>query len=195
MAKKNLLTRNNRYDKVRLVIVGSQSGVENYYYTEANGDRYYFNQLSSTASADMEAATFNSFLSFTMSGATQYTFNLVPMLPGETVMIETKAVGINQNGSKAYMMSSFGGFRQWGLTLSVVGSTINYTTKTDFGPAGVSFSAAGTQSVRMNVFGQTAETIDWNIHIRYTKGFHSLSYAGATSTPPLKPIYPEPPAI
>jgi len=193
MAIKNLLTRNNRYDKVRLVIVGSQSGVQNYYYTEANGDRYYFNQLSSTASADMESATFNSFLSFTMSNAVIYSFDLVPMLPGESVMIETKAVGLNATGTKGYLMTSFGGFRQFGATLSIIGSTINYTTKTDFGPAGVSFSAAGTQSVKMNVYGQSGEKIDWDVHIRYTKGFHSLSYAGSTGSNPSKPIYPKSP--
>jgi len=195
MAKKNTLVKNNQYSGVRLIITGSQSGVENLYYTEASGDRYYFTQISSTASPDMESATFRSFLSFTMSNAAIYTFDLVPMLTGESVMIETKAVGINANGTKGYMMTSFGGFRHSGSALSIIGSTINYTTKTDFGPAGVSFSAAGTQSVRMNVYGQSGESIDWDIHISYTKGFHSLSYAGSTATPPSKPIYPKAPDL
>ena len=39
---KNLLIKNNTYDGVRAVIQASQSGVDNYYYTEARGDRYYY---------------------------------------------------------------------------------------------------------------------------------------------------------
>lgn len=192
MANKNLLIRNISYDKVRLTLVGSQSSVLNYYYTEASGNRYYFTQVSSTASADMEAATFNAFLSFTMSGNVTFTFDLIPMNYEETCMIETKVVGINSTGSKGYLMSSFGGFRHAGATMPIIGSTINYTTKTDFTTASASFVASGTQSVVMRVQGQTSEVIDWDIHINYIKGFHSL-----TSTSPgdvAKPIYPPPPS-
>ncbi len=188
---KNLLTRNNQYSGVRLVIQGSQSSDTHYYYTEAAGDRYYFNQISSTASADMEAATFRSFLSFTMSNFQTFTFSLIPMNTGESVMIETRVVGVNSSGSKAYMMRSFGGFRHSGSTLQAVGGSLQYDTKTDFTSASASFTASGTQSIILRVSGQTSETIDWDIHINYTKGFHSLSYAGSTGSQPSKPIYPK----
>lgn len=188
---KNLLTRNNQYSGVRLVIQGQQSNNVHYYYTEATGDRYYFNQVSSTASADMESATFRSFLSFTMSNFQTFTFSLIPMESGESVMIETKVVGINSSGSKAYMMQSFGGFRHNGSTLQAVGGSLIYDTRTDFTSASASFTASATASIILRVSGQTSETIDWDVHINYTKGFHSLSYAGSTATPPSKPIYPK----
>lgn len=191
---KNLLTRNNQYNGVRLVIQGQQGSDTHYYYTEASGDRYYFNQVSSTASSDMEAATFRSFLSFTMSNFQTFTFSLIPMLSGESCMIETRVVGVNKTGTKSYMMKSFGGFRHSGSTLQVIGGSITYDTKSDFTSASASFTASGTQSIIMRVTGQTSEEIDFDVYIDYRKGFHSLSYVGTTSSPPLKPIYPEPPA-
>ena len=187
---KNLLTRNNQYNGVRLVIQGQQQSDTHFYYTEAAGDRYYFNQVSSTASADMESATFRSFLSFTMSGFQTYTYSLIPMEAGESVMIETQVVGINKNGSKGYMMRTFGGFRHSGSTLQAVGGTFIYDTRTDFTSASASFTASATASIVLRVSGQTSEQIDWNVHINYTKGFHSLSYAGSTGSQPPKPIYP-----
>jgi uncharacterized protein RhaS with RHS repeats len=188
---KNLLTRNNQYNGVRLVIQGQQASDTHYYYTEAAGDRYYFNQVSSTASADMESATFRSFLSFTMSNFQSFTFSLIPMEAGESCMIETRVVGINKTGSKGYMMRSFGGFRHSGSTLQAIGGTLQYDTRTDFTSASASFTASATASIVLRVTGQTSETIDWDVHISYTKGFHSLSYAGTTGSNPSKPIYPK----
>ena len=188
---KNLLTRNNQYSGVRLVIQGVQQNDTHYYYTEAAGDRYYFNQVSSTASADMESATFRSFLSFTMSGFQSFTFSLIPMEAGESVMIETKVVGINKTGQKAYMMQSFGGFRHSGSTLQAVGGSLVYDTRTDFTSASASFTASATASIILRVTGQTSEEIDWDVHINYTKGFHSLTYAGTGGSNPSKPIYPK----
>jgi hypothetical protein len=192
MAIKNLLIKNNHYENVRLTIVGSQSGVEHYYYTEASGNRYYYTALGGTAAPDMESATFDSFLSFTMSGAVTYQYNLIPMLPEESVMIETNVVGINLDGSKGYVMKSFGGYRHNGSSLSLIGGSIDYTTKTDFTTASASFVVVGTQSVALRVTGQTSQTIDWNVYIRYTKGFHALTFTGPV--PPPKPIYPQSPS-
>ena len=189
MAVKNTLFKNNNYEKVRLVITGSQSGVENYYYTEADGDRYYYTTISSTASPIMESASFHSYLSCTMSNNVSYTFNLVPMFVGETCMIETKASCINQSGSKGYLVDSFGGFRHTGSALSIVGSTINYTTKTDFSTVAATFTANGTASVRLTLTGQTSEVLDWDVYIKYTKGFHTLTTGGGGGGV----IYPEAP--
>lgn len=188
---KNLLTRNNQYSGVRLVIQGQQANDLHYYYTEARGDRYYFNQVSSTASADMESATFNSFLSFTMSNFQTFTFSLIPMEAGESCMIQTQVVGINKSGSKAYMMNSFGGFRHSGSALQAVGGSLIYDTRSDFTSASASFTASATASIVLRVSGQVSEQIDWDIHISYTKGFHSLTYAGTTGSNPSKPIYPK----
>jgi hypothetical protein len=190
MAVKNTLFKNNQYEKVRLIITGSQSGVENYYYTEADGDRYYYTTISSTASPKMESASFHSYLSCTMSGAVSYTFNLVPMFSGETCMIETKTSCINQSGSKGYLVDAFGGFRHTGSTLAIIGSTIAYTTKTDFSTVAATFTANGTASVRLTLTGQTSETLDWDVYIKYTKGFHTLSGGGSGGGI----IYPEYPS-
>lgn len=178
MAIKGLLIKNNKYDGVRAVIQASQSSIYNYYYTEAQGDRYYFTITGSTASKSMESASFESYLAFTMSGATTYDFTLIPMSPGETCFIETKASCANSSSSKGYIVDTFGGFRHTGSTLPIIGSTINYTTKTDFTTVGITFSASGTQSINMKVTGQTSEVLDWDVYIKYTKMFHTL-----TSTP------------
>ena len=62
---KSLLIRNNQFSGVRNVIQGSQSGDDVYYYGESRGDRFYFTQVGSTASAELEAASFISFFSMT----------------------------------------------------------------------------------------------------------------------------------
>jgi hypothetical protein len=138
----------------------------------------------------MESASFHSYLSCTMSGAVSYTFNLVPMFSGETCMIETKTSCINQSGSKGYLVDAFGGFRHTGSTLAIIGSTINYTTKTDFSTVAATFTANGTASVRLTLTGQTSEILDWDVYIKYTKGFHTLSGGGSGGGI----IYPEYPS-
>lgn len=187
--KKNLLLRNRHYENARLTIVGSQSTDTVYYYTEATGNRYYYNLVSSTATASMESATFESFLSFTMSGSGTYTFNIVPMEVGTTVFLDFKVVGLNSSGSKGYLMKSFGGYRHTGSALTAIGGSLTYDTKTDFTSASASFTTNGTASVRLVVSGQTSETIDWDVHLKYIKGFHTLS-SGASGGP--TPIYPKP---
>lgn len=189
---KNLLIKNNFYSGVRLTIVGSQSGDQVYYYTEAAGDRYYYTEISGTASPDMEAASFRGFISCTMSGATTYTFDLVPMVDGNSCMLETKVVAVNQDASKAYMMKSFGGFVNDGTTLNTIGSGVQYDTLTDFTTVAASFTQSGTQSICLCLTGETSEDLDWDVHIYYTKGFHSLS--AVPGAPVYKPIYPPAPS-
>jgi hypothetical protein len=185
---KNLLIRNNEYSNVRLTISGSQSGDSFIYYTEARGDRFYYNPIGSTASPNMEAATFQSFLSFTQSGATTHQYRLIPLLPNETVMVESKVLGINDNGSKGYVMKSFGAYRHNGTNIVAVGGSINYETKTDFTGASASYQISGTQSICLCFTGQTGETIDWDVYINYTKGFHDLTLQNDCNTPECKPV-------
>ena len=184
---KNSLFRNKEYDGVRLTIVGSQSGVQNIYYTEASGSRYYYQIIGTTTSPDMESATFDSFISITQSGVATASFDIIPMLTGETVMLETRAVAINANGSKGYVCRSFGGWRHSGSSLSVIGSGVDYLVRTDFSSGlGITFSSVGTQSVRMTLTCPSGENVDWDIHLRWTKGFHSISSGGGN---PSKLIY------
>jgi len=190
---KNLLIKNNIYDGVRAVITASQSGVTNYYYTEARGDRYYYSITGSTQSPTLETVNFNAYLSFTMSGATTYELQMVPMGKGDTCFLNMSCTAINSTGTKGYLSKVFGGFRHTGSALSIIGGSIDYETKTDFTTVGISFSAFGTQSVRMILTGQTAETIDWDVYVNYTKGYHTLTTGGGGGSQQADPWYPQPP--
>lgn len=190
MAEKLLQFKNKLYDSTRLTIVGSQSGTQNLYYSEANGDRFYYTFVGATAAPDMQAASFNSFLSFTMSNAATYTFDLVPMQVGETVMIDTHIMGLNGPSLKGYVGRVFGGFKHSGSTLTMIGSSLDYNTKTDFvATCKAEFYVNGTQSVSLRVVGQAGEFIDWDVFISYSKSFHSISL-GPGGDPSSKPIYP-----
>lgn len=187
MAVKNTLFRYKPYDGVRLTYTTFISGVENTYYAEASGERYYYSILGSSAS-DMESATFNSFISVTMSGYKVYTFDAIPMETGESVFIESTALAMNSTGSKAFLSTTFGGFRHSGSALTAIGGSISYTTKKDFTGCDFEWFATGTSSISFNVVGQTGEDLDWDVHIKYTKGFHSVTSPGSTKP---KPIYPQ----
>lgn len=185
MSVKNTLFKWKPYDGVRLTYTTFISGVENTYYAEASGNRYYYSVLGTTAS-DMESASFDSFISVTMSGYKVYTFDAIPMESGETVFLDTTVMGLNSTGSKAFLSRVYGGFRHGGTAISIIGGSLNYTTKKDFSACDFEFFATGTQSVSFNVVGQSSEDIDWDIHIHYTKGFHSISSTASGQ----KPIYP-----
>lgn len=187
----SILIKNFDYNKVRLQIRAIENGVNKLYTTEAYGNRYYFTLLNEPVPS-MESATFQSFLTFTQSGTASHTYTLIPLLPAETVMIETKVVGINANASKGYVMKSFGGFRHNGTGIFRIGSSIDYDTKTDFTSASASFMISGSQSICLCVTGQTNEVIDWDIHVNYTKGFHAISGApeDVCNTFSCKPIFP-----
>jgi hypothetical protein len=188
MADKNTLFRNKPYDNVRLIYTTFISGVETDYYAEASGNRFYYSILGSTASSDMESATFKSFISITMSNYKVYTFDAIPMEPGETVLIESTAIGMNSSGSKAFISKTFGGFRHSGSEIKIIGGTsaFTYSVHKDFTGCDFEWFPNATQSIQFNVVGQNSETIDWDIHIEYTKGFHSIS--SGSQLP--KPIYP-----
>lgn len=184
----NLITKNFPYNGVRAVITASQSGTPYTYFVEGSGQRYYVSPIGSTYS-QMESASFESFLSFTMSGFATYSVDLIPMQSGESVMIDTHVLAMNSSGSKAYTARVFGGFRHSGATLSAIGGSLDINTKSDFSTVAISFTNSATASVRMRIVGQTSENLDWDIHVSYTKGYHSIS---ATASNANKPIYPKP---
>jgi len=194
MPTKNLLIKNNTYDGVRAVIQASQSGVDNYYYTEARGDRYYYSVTGATAAPRLETVTFDAYLSFTMSGAVTYTFDIIPMRAGETCFLDVQCTAVNADCSKGYVAKAFGGFRHNGTALSKIQNQIDITNHSDFSSGvAMDFSAAGTQSVRMSITGKAGETIDWDIYLKYTKGYHTLTTGGGGGGNP-SPWYPVPPS-
>ncbi len=188
----SVMVKNKEYDGVRLTIVGSQSGNQYYNYSEAWGVRNYINEITNPT-ASLDSVSFNAYLSFTSSGTSMWQFDLIPMSIGDTVMVESQIVGLNSDGSKGYVCNIFGGFRHSGATLSAIGSGATYTTKTDFSSASVSLGTTGTQSVTFKVAGDAGEVIDWNLHIKYTKGFHTLTFGGGGggSWYPVPPPYEE----
>lgn len=191
MAIKNLLIKTKPYDGVRTVIQAQQLGTTTYYYTEAKGDRHYYTITGSTASPTLETVDFSAYLSFTMSGFTSYSFDIVPMNPGETCMLDVRCSAINDDATKAYIGQSFGGYRHSGSSLVKVGGSVDITSKSDFGSTvGITFSTSGTQSVKLTITGETSEDIDWDIYLKFTKGFHSLSTGGGSDNPSW---YPAPP--
>lgn len=187
------IVKNKEYDSVRLTISATNSGATTRYYSEAAGYRYFYNTISSTASASMEAVTFNAYLSFTSSNANTWNFTLIPMDYGHTVMLETKVLGMRSDGSKGFMMNSFGGYRHAGSSLSKIGN-IQYTYCSDFtGGATAYFTASGTSSVNLVIGGESSTIIDWDVHIKYTKGYHTLvSGGGGGGGTPIPPWFPAP---
>jgi hypothetical protein len=194
MANQLLLFKNIPYNKTRMTIAATQSGVVNYYYTEAAGSRYYYTFIGATAAPDLQAASYDGFISFTMSGAATHEFDISPLNEGETVMINTEVTALNIDASKGYLMDSFGGYRHNGTSISMIGSTITYDEKTDFSTVSARFFIIGSQSIGVRCVGQTSQVLDWNIHIQYKKGFHSVIF-GPGGDPSQKPIYPAPPPI
>lgn len=194
MPNQLLLFKNIPYDKTRMTIAATQSGVVNYYYTEAAGSRFYYTFIGATAAPDLQAASYEGFISFTMSGAVTHEFNVCPLNDGETVMFNTEIATLNIDGSKGYLLDSFGGYRHNGTAISMIGSSITYTVKTDFTGVSASLFIIGTQSIGIRCIGQSSETLDWNMHIQYKKGFHSVIH-GPGGDPSGKPIYPPPPPI
>lgn len=192
MATKNLLVKNIPFDRVRAVISASQSLTPYTYYSEGRGDRFYVNAVSSTASPVMESATFESYLSFTMSHNQTFTFDLVPMDTGNSTVINTIIYAQNLAASKGYVQKSFGAWKHSGSTLTHIGAGMENIKESDFptGQVQANWSAAGTQSIRLTTINTTTEILDFDVYINYKKGFHSI--VAGTSSNPQKPIYPEP---
>ena len=174
MATQSVMIRNKEYDGTRLTLIGVESGVNHIFYSEASGTRYFINEIGNPT-ASMDSVTFKAHLTFTSSGTQSWNFNLVPMNTGETIIINTKVSALNHDGTKAYIMSAFGGYKHSGGTLSVVGSGFWYTSMNDFTGASASFTSSATASIRLITSGAVNQVIDWDIHIDYTKGYHSLS--------------------
>lgn len=181
------IVKNKSYDGVRLVVSATSSGSLSTYYTEANGWRHYFNQITGTNSL-LEAVSFESYISVTSSNTATYSFTLIPMFYGETVMLETKVVGFN--GVKGFMMNSFGGYKHIGGTLSRIGN-IQYSYSTDFTGATAYFTNTGTSSINLVIGGDsTSGVMDWDIHVKYTKGYHT-GFSPPTGSQ--NPWFPMPP--
>lgn len=194
MVIKNSIFKYKPYDGIRLTYKTFISGDEAYFYSEGSGNRYYFNVFGSTASESMESSTFNSFLSFTTSNYVVREFESIPMEPGDTVFIETKATAVNSNTSKAFLCKTFGGYKHNGSSIMEIGGTgsFEYTIHSDFTSVDFSFFPIGTQSIYFQCVGETSQNLDWDIYINYTKSFHTLTSPNPGKPKPIYPISDNP---
>jgi hypothetical protein len=181
MASKNII-KINKFTDTRWSVFSEEDGVENKYYSVGEGNRWYSKPLSSTQSGELKSADFTSFLSFTMSGTSSYLYELIPLLENETVMVETRVLAINNDNTYGYMAKTFGGYKHTG-TISTIGPQIDLDVKSDFTYVSCEL-VPGTQSIWMQFDGEAGQDLEWNIHLHYTKGFHSPS--GEIIYPPKK---------
>ena len=191
MAVQSVMIKNKSYDGVRLTISGTQSGNNYFHYSEAIGVRHFVNEVGSQT-ASMDSVSFNAYLSFTSSGTASWNFTLIPMEYETTVMLCTKILGMKSDGTKGFLMDSFGGYRHSGSALTKIGGQINYSYLTDFTGATAYFTASATASVNLVIQGSSGDVIDWDVHICYTKGYHTLSAPAPVGIPVAPPWYPPP---
>jgi len=189
MAIQSVMIKNKEYDGVRLTIVGSQSGGQYYHYSEAVGIRNFVNEIGNPTSS-MDSVSFNAYLSFTSSGVQTWDFSLIPMEYGTTAIVETRLLGMKSDGTKGFLMNSFGGYRHSGSALTKIGGSFTYDYKSDFTGATAYFTASATASVNLVIIGSSGDVIDWDVHIKYTKGYHSLTIP--SGIPIDRPWYPPP---
>lgn len=192
----NALFKDKSYSNVRFTYTrrdGSTDDIVDTNYSEGEGNRYYFSILGSTAS-DMEAATFKSFISVTMSGDLTHYINIVPLFTGETTYIRSKVVGVNLSSTKAihavidaaFIHTSNNGIQSIGGP-----HTIDINLRNDFNHADVNLEEDNdNNSINLLLKGEVDDDLDWDIYVEYTKEFHSIV---ATQSQPSKPIYPPPP--
>ena len=192
MANQNILFRNRPFSGVRLAYnrVSFPTGtLVDTNFAEGSGQRYYYSLINGTVSNSMESATFESFVGLTMSGAQSHFFEFIPLLPGELVHIETTVTAVNASVSKGFISNIQAAYINTGSVIKPIGGTpsINYNIKSDFTSVNVALVENGTQSMTLYLVGQTGETLDWSVFIKYKKAFHSISNP---SLQPIKPIYP-----
>jgi hypothetical protein len=190
----NILFKNREFDGVRFTYTRADfpSGtIVDQTYSEGSGNRYYFNILGSTASEQMEAATFQSFISVTMSGAVTHFIELVPMEPGELVYFDMTVTSVNGPVDKGFVANPKGSFIHTGSDILPVGGTagLTYDIRTDFTSVNTAFIINATASVALGITCESGETLDWNLFVDYKKSFHSISSPPGPTGPP-KPIYP-----
>lgn len=181
------LFRNIKYEDVRLSIRSVDSMMVNReYITEGSGSRYYVNEIGSTVRS-LESATFEGFLSFKTKGNISWTrLDLIPMAPNNTCFVEIKAIAVNSNTSQAMIKKVYGGFRHNGTSIVEIGGNGSLITDkiSDFVlDAATDFNIIllADNLIRLEFLSEF--DVDWDVHIKYTKGFHG---SGAGD----KPIYP-----
>lgn len=185
----NILFKNREFNGVRLTYKRTDGSSDiDTNYGEGRGDRFYYSILESDIT-QMEAATFNSFISVTQSGDVTHYIELVPMLPGELVDFNLTVSSINEDSTKGFISNPRGGFIHTGSVIKPIGgsASLSYDIKSDFSSVDTHFHVNGTQSISIAIVGESGEDLDWNLFIDYKKSFHSIS---SPTQSQIKPIYP-----
>lgn len=185
----DLLIRNIGFDGTRTLITASSSAGPEKIWTEGTGRRYYLDQLGTTFSSAVDATEYNTYLTFTTTNTNLKEFFITQMNTGETLHVELTAMAMKDDGSAAYGNQWSQLFRR-GSTGSVVqiGSPVQNEKYDGTMNCDISVRTI-TNGVYLQFLGPSSHIIDWNIHLRYLKGYHRLVDPGSIPSP----IDPRPP--
>lgn len=185
----DLLIRNIGFDGTRTLISASFSGGPEKIWTEGTGRRFYLDQLGTTFSNNIDAVEYNTYLTFTTYNTTMKEFFVTQMNYAETLCLEMTVMALKNDGTAAFGSRWSQLFRR-GSSGSPVGiGTPEKVTKHD-GTMNCDISyRIVPDGVWLQFTGVAAHTIDWNIYLRYLKGYHRLVDPGSVPSP----IDPRPP--
>lgn len=185
----DLLIRNIGFDESRTLITASYSGGSDKLWTEGYGRRYYLDQLGTTFSNNIDATEYSTYLTFTTLNTTMKEFFVTQMNPAETLLIELYVLALKDDGTAGFS-SRWRQFFRRGNTGGVA-NVGNASSDTSFdGSMNCSITARTvTGGVWLQFLGVNVHTIDWNVHLKYYKGYHKLIDPGSIPSP----IDPRPP--
>jgi len=185
----DLLIRNIGFDGTRTLITASFSGGPEKIWTEGYGRRYYLDQLGTTFSNAIDATEYNTYLTFTTDNTTMKEFFITQMNAGETLCVELTAMAMKDDGAAAYGSRWSQLFRR-GTSGNVVAIGSPDAIEKHDGTMDCDISYRVVQNgVWLQFLGVNSHIIDWNIYIRYLKGYHKLINPSEIPSP----IDPRPP--
>lgn len=185
----NLLIRNIGFDESRILITGSHSSGPDKIWTEGYGRRYYLDQIGTTFSNNLDATEYNAYLTFTTTNTNIKEFFITQMNNAETLCLELTAMALKDDGTAGFGSRWSQLFRR-GASGGVVQIGTPVVTEKHDGTMNCDITVRTvTNGVYLQFTGAAGHTIDWNIYLRYLKGYHRL--VDPNSIP--SPIDPRPP--
>ena len=185
----NLLIRNIGFDEARILITASHSSGPDKIWTEGYGRRYYLDQIGTTFSNNLDATEYSNYLTFTTVNTAPKEFFVTQMNTAETMRLELIVLAIKDDGTAGYSNDYMQFYRRGSS-----GNVVKVGTHTDDEKHDGTMNCDITTRVVSNgvwvkFTGVTSHTIDWNVHLKYYKGYHRLIDPNAIPSP----VDPRPP--
>jgi hypothetical protein len=185
----DLLLRNIGFDGTRTLITASFSGGPEIVWTEGAGRRFYVDKIGSTFSNLIDAVEYNTYLTFSTYNTTLKEFFITQLNFGETLYIQLTVMSLRDDGSAGYGTRWRAFFRR-GASGAAVAIGAPYDDERHDGGMNCTVTArTQTDGVWIQFLGVNNYTIDWNVHITYYKGYHTLTNPAWIPSP----IDPRPP--